>query len=364
MAKEKTTESTDNFLVFSLDYAERLIESPAETKGGRWVRWGDKNSYPQYINDLCKNTPTLRTVILGLVDYVCGNDVTATHGLSGRGMAFDTKGTKIRELIKGTAMQIAKFGGFAWKMTNNADGSLGEIEVLRMDYIRMNEECTRFFYSEKWVNGYARHTVEYDAWVPGTKLSESVFFLKLWGEDIYPEPIFSASVKAAETERSIDSYHLGNIERGFMGSYLVNFNGGNTPTREEKREVERKFTEKFAGHRNAGRVMFSWNRNKDSQTTLQKMEVSDYGEKYETLAKHCEKQIFTAFRANPNLFGVATESNGFNSEEYEQAFKLFNRTMVMPIQQQIIDALERVMGEKGVITIIPFSLDGVQTEVQ
>lgn len=345
---------------------EQLIERPTERKtGGRWVYWGDSNTYPQYINSLVKETPTLRTVVLGLVDYVCGNNVNAQNGLDGRAAgAFDTRGTNAREIVKRTAMSIAKFGGFFWKISRNANGNVGEIEVLPADYCRMDADGNQIYYSEKWADGYARKFVAYPRWVNGTNETESVFVAQIWGEGLYPEPIFAASVKACETERCIDNYHLGNINRGFMGSYVVNFNGNSRPTDKERREVERNFTEKFAGHRNAGRVMFSWNANVQNRTTLEKMEVSDYGEKYSTLAKHCQKQIFTAFRANPNLFGVATESNGFNAEEYEQSFKLFNRTIVVPIQQQIIDAFEMVTGVKGNITIEPFSIDNAQQIVR
>ena len=97
---------------------------------------------------------------------------------------------------------------------------------------------------------------------------------------------------------------------------------------------------------------------------LQKMEVADYGDKYETLSKHCERRIFTAFRANPNLFGVATESNGFNSEEYEQAFKLFNRTMVQPIQRKIVAGFDKVLGQEGLVSIEPFTLEGREAVVR
>ena len=110
--------------------------------------------------------------------------------------------------------------------------------------------------------------------------------------------------------------------------------------------------------------MFSWNDSKDAATTLQKMEVSDYGDKYETLAKHCERSIYKAFRANPNLFGLATESNGFNSEEYESSFKLFNRTVVRPVQQSVIYALDKVLGVDGSLTITPFTLTDNAQNVQ
>lgn len=344
---------------------EDLIERPTETSyaGGGMVNWGKKNTYPFYIKGLCREVPTLRTVTLGLVDYICGNDVVFNYPLPGRlSGTFDAKGTDARRFLKASAINAVDLGGLRWLITLNKDGNLGSIQNLPVERVRSNKEMTEFYYSEEFDKG-KRKAVVYPAWVPGTKMEQSVFALNLWGEGIYPEPIFAASVKAAETERSIDDYHLGNIERGFMGSYLVNFCSGVQPTDEEKKQIERDFTEKFAGAKNGGRIMFNFCRNKDSMAILQKMEVSDYGDKYETLSNHCRQQIFTAFRANPNLFGIGT-AQGFNNEEYEAAFKLFNRTMVQPIQRQIIESLERILGRPGVLTISPFTIEGAQGNVE
>lgn len=345
---------------------DKLIVSPRETKSGReWVQWGDKNKYPFYVKGLCREVPTLRSVVLGFMDYVCGDDVNVRYGLR-EGGAFDRRGTQAAAIVRATAKSIGELGGFCWKITRNADRTLGELEVLPMENVRMNEDGDVFWYSEKWEKGYGLgdDVVQYPAFKPEwTGLDESILYVKVWGDGTYPEPVYAASVKACETERGIDDYHLGNISRGFMGSYMVCFNNGK-PDAKIQKEIERNFTEKFAGHRNAGRIMFAYSPDRDHMATLQKMEVSDYGEKYETLSKHCQRQIFTAFRANPNLFGVATESNGFNSEEYESSFRLFNRTMVKPIQRIIIDAFDYVFQEAGVVTIKPFTLDGADITVR
>ena len=52
-----------------------------------------------------------------------------------------------------------------------------------------------------------------------------------------------------------------------------------------------------------------------------------------------------------------TESKGFAQEEFEQAFKLYNRTVVRPIQQIIVQTFKKIF-EGDYITITPFSLDG------
>lgn len=338
---------------------DRLIVKPTEKaqSGEDWIVWGDRNRYPHYIKDLCRTTPTLRSIILGLVDYVAGDKVECSRDLMSKG--WNAKGETIRELVRKTAKSVGELGVICWKISRNMAGGVAEIEAIPAEYIRSNEENDVFYYCENWDKQTFHEWVVYPKFSddPDFIAAESILYMKLWGDGVYPEPIFAASVKAAETERSIDDFHIGSIQRGFMGSYIVNFNNGVIPTDKEKAQTEREFTEKFAGARNAGRIMFSWNRSKDAQTTLTKMEIADYGEKYETLSKHCRQQIFTAFRATPNLFGVATESNGFNAEEYSEAFKLFNRTIVLPIQRAIIEAFDKVVPDIQ-ITITPFTMEG------
>lgn len=145
-----------------------------------------------------------------------------------------------------------------------------------------------------------------------------------------------------------------------MGSYIINFNSG-VPSDAEMDEIERNANEKFTGVQNAGRLMLCFNDSGETATTVERLEMDDFGDKYSTLAKHCRQQIFTAFRANPNLFGIPTESLGFSSEEYESAFKLYNRTQIRPVQRRIVDALDYIFDVKGCITIKPFSIEDGKT---
>lgn len=344
-------------------YIERTIITPKEEvlSGRNWVQWGDKNAYPEYVAGLFGTVTTLRTVILGVVDYVVGNGSTEV-GWDRPRATINRKGQTLRSFLKESAKSVAQFGGCFWQLIPDRVGRLAELYVLRPEFVRISKEKDVFFYSEKWSKGFG-DALTFGKWLGSFAQDEdgnylpAVFYLQQWGDNVYPEPLYAAAVKACEVERNIDEFHLGNIERGFMGSYVVNFNNGQ-PTDEVKREIERDFTRKFGGATNAGRIMFAYNNDKDHAVLLQKMEVSDYGEKYETLSKHCRQQIFTAFRANPNLFGIPTESLGFSSEEYESAFKLFNRTIVAPIQDALTEAWGICTG--GTLTIEPFTLDGAE----
>ena len=54
------------------------IVKPTERKQGKaWVQWGDRDKYPAYLYDLFCECATLRSVIDGTTDYVCGNGIQA-----------------------------------------------------------------------------------------------------------------------------------------------------------------------------------------------------------------------------------------------------------------------------------------------
>lgn len=363
--KEQAITAPQSVSFLAIDpYRERLIERPTEKvqTGKDWIRWGDKNTYPYYLESLSAECTTLRTIQLGLVDYIVGNGVQ----ISGGGLdadAIDAKHLTPAELVEASAKDAARLGGFAWELIPNAQGNLAAVSPLRFKYIRLNKEGDVVYYSEKWNKNYSEMLV-YPRWsgvFPRDEktgdYSPAVLYVKCWGDGVYPEPLYASAVKECETERGIAEFHLGNIERGFMGSYMINFCNGAPPTDEAKRQIERDVQSKFGGASNAGRIMLNFADNKEHLAVLQKMEVADYGEKYATLSEFIRQQLYTCFRANPNLFGIPT-AQGFNSEEYEAAFKLFNRTIVHPLQVKICAAWNKATG--GTMTIEPFTLDGAE----
>ena len=354
-------------------YLERNIVSPKETvvRGKDFVEWGDGNAYPDYLLDLTKTVPTLRSIICGTVDFIAGDDVTinALNPAWPVGQ-MNARGDMIAEQVEDIARDYMTYGGYALQIIRDITGRVAEVYYLDMRFLRTNKECDVFWYSEKWgEKGIKKNAVIYPAfrydiaekWATLTdeernRNASSVLFVKTTHSQVYPMPIYAASVKACEIERLVDEYHLNSIENGFAPSMIINFNNGE-PSDQMKGEIEQEVTEKFTGPSNAGRFMLSWNKNKESATTFEVPQVTDFGEKYKALAENSREKIFTAFRAYPNIFGLST-ATGFSIEEFDSAFKLYNRTAVRPVQRMIADTYDKIYGEKGVLNIKPFSLDG------
>ena len=353
-------------------YLETNIVSPVEKvlAGRDMVEWGTRNAYPDYLLDLYNNVPTLRSIINGNIDYVAGDDVTIMPLQEEfTNQEMNMRGDTIREQVKDIAKDFEIYGGFALQVIRNLAGEVAEVYYIDMRYLRTNKEGDMFYYSEKWGKSSRTDMVVYPAFLPKIeweKLSDeernrhasSILFVKNVHTQVYPAPLYAASVKACEIERLIDEFHLSDINNHFVSSAIINFNNGD-PGQEIKSEIERGFNEKFCGASNGGRVAFSWNPNKDSATDIVEFKMEDFGERYKALSQHSRTQIFTSFRAIPLLFGLTSEANtGFSTEEFEQSFKLYNRTQIQPVQRMICDAYDKIYGQRGVLTIRPFSLGG------
>ena len=353
-------------------WLETHIVSPKETvvRGKDLVEWGDHNAYPDYLLELSKTVPTLRSIIVGTVDFVAGDDITIRPLHAGfEDGQMNYRGDLITEQVEDIALDELTYGGFCLQIIRGLDGSPNEVYYIPMRFIRTNKEGDVFYYSEKWGKPGVKDTVVYPAFRQDIKEkwcsltdeernhnASSILFVKTSRTQVYPMPVWAAAVNSCETERLVTEYHLNAIQNGMNPSMIINFNQG-TPTDEMKAEVERNLFEKHGGAANAGNIIISWNPNKDSATTFEVPNITDFGEKYKALSENSRQMILTSFRAYPNLFGLST-STGFSTEEFGQAFKLYNRTTVRPIQRMIADAYDKIYGDKGVLNIVPFTLDG------
>ena len=373
MSSTKETNIRTNVAFAALDpYLERNIVSPKETvvRGKDFVEWGDMNGYPDYLLELTKTVPTLRSIINGTVDFIVGDNVSIVplHPDWKPGQ-MNKRGDTIAEQVEDLARDYETYGGYALQIIRDLMGRIAEIYYIDVRFLRMNKECDVFWYSEKWAEKGKKDAVMYPAfrldiaekWATFTdeernRHASSILYVKTTHSQVYPMPVYAASVKACEIERMVDDFWVNSVENGFAPSMIINFNNGE-PTDQMKEEIEEEVTEKFTGPSNAGRFMLCWNKNKESATTFEVPQVTDFGEKYKALAENSRQKIFTAFRAYPNIFGLST-ATGFSIEEFDSAFKLYNRTSVRPVQRMIADTYDKIYGTAGVLTITPFTLDG------
>lgn len=351
-------------------YVETNIVLPTEKVTNRdFVEWGKGNNYPGYLLDLYNNVTTLRSIINGNIDFVTGDDVTILPlGDRFADGIMNTRGDLITDIVRDLAKDYNLYGGFALQIIRDHNGDVAEIYYIDMRFIRSNKENDVFYYNEHWEKGGRKDVIIYPKflrnldWASLTdeerdRHASSILFVKNVHTQVYPAPMYAASVLSCEIEKAISQYHWNSLNNNFCPDIIINFNNGD-PGDEIKEEIVSDLEEKFSGYQNGKRFMVSFNKDRMSAVTIDAIKTDDFSERYKALEESCRRQIFAAFRAQPLLFGLNMDvSTGFSTDEFEQTFKLYNRTQIRPVQRLIADAFDRIYGSKGVLTIKPFSLE-------
>ena len=371
MAKSKKQDIpkvlNNNNLAFAAlnPYLESNIVSAKEEeiRGKDFISWGNNNQYSNYLFELYSSCATLQSIINGTTDFVVGND--AKCYVVGFDNKMNKKGETLEDILGRIATDYLIYGSFSLQILRDIQGRISEIYWIDVSKLRSDKKNEVFYYSEDWDKSYGRvKYLTYPKFNPNdVNNASSIYYYKNpQSRGVYGLPVWNAAITSCETERKISNFHLNEISNNFLTSKIVNFNGG-IPDDELKNEIERNINEKFSGSENGGRVMLSFNQSKENETTVIDLGTDDFDERYTNLAKTTKETIFTAFRAIPQLFGLMSESTGFNTQEFNESFKLYNRTSVKPIQKAISRAFDYIFGVDGAITIEPFSLEESVEEV-
>lgn len=354
MKDKKNRQSNTNEISFcTIPKNTRDIPSLTEKKlsGKDYVFYGDNNDFPQYLWNLYLSSPISSGIINGTIDFVSGNDI-----IWSKNEYINNDKETISDLIKKIATDFMIYGGFAVQILRNHYGEISELYWVDMQNIRLNSEETKIYYCEHW-NKYGSKAIVYDLFDPKLIQTSSIYYYRgHLSRGVYPVPTYVGALADIETSTEIGKFHLSNILNNLTGSSIINFNNG-IPSIQEQKDIERKIRDKFTGADNAGKFIVSFNDNKESAVTIERLNEDRMDEKFHTLSKSTKENIFIAFRAYPELFGMSTEGNGFSLAEYEESFKLYNKSVVRPIQNTITRCFETIYDEKNIISFVPFTLD-------
>lgn len=333
-----------------------------EARGKDYVQYGENNLYPEYLHTLYEEVNTLKQVVDGVAGYVAGDD--AVCNVPGFEVQVNRKGDSLRNLIKWLAKDYNLYGGCAIEVIKNAKGGIAELNYIDFRYLRTNKDNSVFWYSKEYAKKYVRSTTTlvYPKYMKDSDAPTSIMYIKNDVSSVYPIPRYSGAIKCCEIERRIDDLHLNALSNQFMGSYIINFLSG-IPTPEQKDQIEKDINEKFAGTENSARILLNFSNGEENAAKVEKLDITDFSDKYKAAAERSREQIYSAFQAIPQLFGNMAASTGFNEVEFQTSWQLFNGTVVRDIQRTLGDAFDKIFGMKDSITIEPFSLNNSSNDV-
>ena len=346
---------TENNII-SLNFSENdyVVPIPLEKlqkDSSDMVPFGDDNMFPQQLLGLTERTPLVSSIIDKITKYVYGEGINDEY----QEVIVDDKGTTFPELVYGVVNDYITFGAVAIQVRRNVYGDIKKLDRLRVERIRTNEDNDKLWYHKAWQK-YAKPNLVYDAYagLDAKKQSDSILYFKNpSGRHIYGFAPYWSSLDDITTAMALAEYATNTVNNAFTPSAVITLCEGK-PTEDEVKKVEKKLNEKFCGTKNNAKLLVCFADSKDTAPEITPFQSQDVNAHYLSLKDQTRENILAAFSIDGILVGLHTNDGVFSQEAFEQSFKIFQKTEIQPIQQQIIKCFKKLGYD---IEFKPFKID-------
>jgi hypothetical protein len=330
--------------IFSLNFSENdyVVPIPIEKiqrDSSDMVPFGVDNMFPQNLLALTERTPLVSSIIDKITKYVYGEGVNDEYN----NIIVDDKGTTFPELVYGVINDYITFGALGIQVRRNQYGEIKKLDRLRVERIRTNEDNDTFWYSKQW-SKYSKANLVYNAYkgVDAKKQTDSIMYYKNpSGRHVYGFAPFWSSMDDITTAMALAEYATNTVNNAFTPSAIVTLCEGK-PTPDEAKKVEKELNQKFCGTKNNAKLLVCFADSKDSAPDVTPFQSADVNAHYLSLKEQVRENILAAFSIDGILVGLHTNDGVFSQEAFEQSFKIFQKTEIQPIQQNIIKAFKKL----------------------
>jgi hypothetical protein len=326
-----------------------------ESKRDAWVDYGEDNNYYSFLLDRYTNSTTNNAIINNISRLVYGRGLSAVDASRKPNEYAQAMAMFSKECLRKIAIDRKMLGQFAIQVHYNDkhDRILKAfhmpVNLLRAEKCNKDGEIEAYYYSDDWTDvkkypptripayGYSKDKIE-------------ILFSKPYavGMKYYAYVDYQGAVPYALLEQEVADYLINEVQNGFSGTKVVNFNNG-VPTEEQQSIITNKVLGKLTGSKGQ-KVIVAFNDNMDTKTTVDDLPLNDAPEHYTYLSEECMRKIMLGHNVtSPLLFGIAG-ANGFssNADELQNSFILFNNMVIKPLQDEILEALDTILSFNGI----------------
>jgi hypothetical protein len=345
----------NNFNVKFIELAK--YETPVITEGKRedWVMYGEDNNYFQYLIDRYTYSPTNNAIINNIIKLVYGRGLNALDASKKPQQYAQFMTMFNKDCVRKMIMDSKMLGQFAIQVHYSKDHSVVKkayhipVQLLRPEKCNKDGEIEAYYYSDNWEDTKNFPPKRIPSF--GTsKEAVEILYVRPYsvGMKYFALVDYQGALPYAVLEQEISDYLINEVQNGFSGTKVINFNNG-LPPEEEMDAVERKVLGKLTGSKGK-RVIVSFNHSEAQKTTVDDIPLNDAPEHYTYLSEECMRKIMLGHNVtSPLLFGISS-SNGFssNADELQNSFILYYNMVIQPYQDLIIEAIDRVLAVNGI----------------
>lgn len=329
----------------------------SETNQDNWVDFltEDGEQFYDFLIARYSNSTTNNAIINNVARLIYGKGLSALDANRKPSEYAQMMSLFNKEDVRKLALDKKLFGQFAIQVHYNDKHD----KILKVYHIPLNlvraEKCNKegeiagYYYSDNWNDTKKYVPVRYNAF-GFSKEKVEILYVKPYSPSMkyYSYPDYQGSLSYALLEEEIGDYLINEVQNGFSGTKVVNFNNG-IPTDEQQAIITSKVMSKLTGSRGQ-KVIVAFNNNAESKTTVEDIPLNDAPEHYTYLSEECLRKIMLGHNiTSPLLFGVAS-ANGFssNADELKNSAILFDNMVIRPNQEELLDAFDMILAFNGI----------------
>lgn len=340
-----------------LTFAEARQPEFKEKKGEGYIQYGDRNDYPNYLVDLFNKSAKHNAIVKSKVHYISAN------GWKGSPEAenFIQKVNRMEsldEITRKVSLDTELFGGYYLEIIWSATKQLAEIWHLDYTKVRTNKDNTQFWYKENWGDRNEKQMV-YAAFNPANPVGKQILYVKEYRPNmgIYSLPGYFGALNYIESDIEISKHVLGNAQTGFSASKLITLPNGE-PSDEEKRNIEKRFTNRFSGS-DGKKFILAFVNDSARKPIIDDLGASDITkEDFNRVDSLIQTNIFSGHQiTTPSIFGIAEAGKLGSRSEMRDGYEIFKNTYVNSKQMHLEGVFNMLAKFRGVenpeLSIIP-----------
>ena len=323
----------------------------SEDKQKDWVNYGEDNDYYSYLIQLYTNSTTNNAIINGVSNMIYGKGLDALDSNTKTNEYAAMRSIISNVCLKKVVLDLKLLGEGSFQVLYKDDkvykAEHFPRQTLRAEKCNEDGEIEGYYYAPDWTKVKPKDKPErIAAFGFGNGKEPEIKIIKRYvsGYDYYCPVDYQGGLAYAELESEISDYLINDVQNGFSGTKVVNFNNG-VPDREKQMQVKNDVMSKLTGARGE-KVVIAFNNNAESKTTVDDIPLNDAPQHYEYLSNECSNKLIVAHRVtSPLLLGIRTENNGLgsNADEIKTAALLFDNITIKPYQDLITDCIDDIL---------------------
>jgi len=343
-----------------INFAKTMAKPTEEKDRGGFIKWGKKNDWPFFINELREGSPVHGGIIKNKVRYISGGGIEVVSGQLDEFLQNKYADFTIDEVADSMTEDYEGFGGFIVKGTWDMEGSkVAKWEALPIDNCRFSEKLDRVYLSDDWnAQNQSEEKTNFRSYpVLDEKNPTGSFFIfykdpvkknkKELG--IYPKPPYFSGIYAIETDYLLNRYNNSLVQNSFSSGKMIVLTDGIPETQAEIDKAVQGIKNKSAGVDNAGDIVVTFAESRDRAPIVENLNGDDLDKRYSQTGTTTLQNILIAHGVvSPTLFGVMQQGS-FNAAESAQLFEVFKKTYVTQRQERLNWMLNKMVELSGYV---------------